>query len=135
MRGVRERYAGHFQLPSYDGSYGTTQADAARGDFAVLTNYEIGWAQVHGDTKNTVSRAMFEPYTHWRDLYAACRDIVRQHCELDTEYWGPLTDAKIMGDVMTLLRKRDGLNVPKWWLPIMSKIRKQEKQSRQAEVS
>lgn len=128
-RTVKELFADYF-TGTYTGSYGNTESHLARRDFIQLTNSEIIWAQVHGDFKNVAKRALFEPYPHWEALYRAVQDVLKAHIDLDTEYWGLLTNAKIMGDVMTVMRDRHGLNVPRWWLPIINKLREKGRKER-----
>jgi hypothetical protein len=119
---VEEHFRGYFSS-TYDGSYHTPQSDRARLDFGQLTNLELDWAQVHGNFKDAAKRALFKPYEHWPELYECCRDAIREHSALETSYYGGPTCAKIMRDAMTILRARHGLNAPRWWLPIMDKLR------------
>lgn len=125
---VGEQFAGYFQS-EYDGSYGTVESDIARRDFGRLTENYLIWAQVHGNFKDAAKRALFKPYPHWIELYECCRDSVREHAALETEYLGGVTCAKIMRDAMTILRERHGLNVPRWWLPVMDSLRGKDQQS------
>ena len=128
---VSEHFAGYFQLPVYNGEYGTAsgyQPPAARvagRDFEQLTDCCLVWTQVHGDYKDAALRATFQPYPHWTELYQCCKDILREHGpgKLDSWYSGPMTNARLMGDVMSLMRRRHELDVPKWWLAIMKKLR------------
>ncbi|HYW40186.1 MAG TPA: hypothetical protein VE957_18915 [Terriglobales bacterium] len=117
---VKEHFAGLFTEPFYDGSYHTPLAEHASESFRALTDGVLMWTQVHGDFKDAVKRALFKPYPHWPELYDACQSVVRAHADLGTEWWGPLTGAKLMGDAMTVLRDKHGQSVPKWWLPIAS---------------
>jgi len=121
---VKEHFTEFFSQPVYDGSYGTDASVEARQSFGALTDNIIVWAQVHGDHKNAVARAAFVKYPNWPELYACCRDVIRAHAELGTEFWGPLTCAKLMGDSMELLRGRHKVNAPRWWLPIMARLRR-----------
>jgi hypothetical protein len=129
---VKEHFAEFFAQPVYDGSYHDTRgfrtdaSEEASASFAALTNNIIIWTQVHGDVKNAVARAACIQYPNWPELYSCCRDVIRAHGELGSEFWGPLTCAKLMGDAMQLLRGRHKVNVPRWWLPIMSKLRRGE---------
>lgn len=138
---ITEQFADRFIEASYDGSYGNERADAARRSFDRLTDSKLNWSQVHGDFKDAAKRALFEPYEHWPELYRACRDVLRQHQALGTLYLGGYTCAQIMREAMTVMRRRDNLNVPRWWLPIMDDLRgknnqeeKARKPSRQMEV-
>ena len=119
-----------FTEPDYDGSYHTENNpetdSAARESFRVLTNEALNWCQVHGDFKNAVKRAAYEPYPHWPQLYRCCRDVLKAHAELNTGFYGPVTCAKLMGDAMALLRQRHNLNAPRWWLPIMKRLREMD---------
>ncbi|MBZ5534001.1 MAG: hypothetical protein LAO20_21430 [Acidobacteriia bacterium] len=119
---VEEHFRGYF-TGDYDGSYQTPQADRARHDFDRLTGFRLIWAQVHGNLKDAAKRALFKPYPHWPELYECCRDAIREHIALETEHSGGTTCARIMRDAMTILRVRHGLNVPRWWLPIMDELR------------
>jgi hypothetical protein len=120
---VVDHFQGYFTSESFDGSYDTPQSHRARHDFYQLTNNIISWAQVHGNFKDAVKRAKFQPYEHWPELYDCCRRIVREHSALETQWEGGYTCAKIMRDSMNLLRELYGLNVPRWWLPIMDDLR------------
>jgi hypothetical protein len=126
---VKEKLAGFFTLTAYDGSYHdatgfrTAASDEASASFGELTGGSINWAQVHGNFKDATKRALFVPYPHWTELYDACQRVVRAHAEVGTEWWGPLTAAKLMGDTMTVMREKYGRSVPRWWLPIMNKLR------------
>ena len=125
---VKEQFADVF-LPgtTYDGRYHTDawppEDEQARESFNRLTDGRIIWTQVHGDVKNAVKAAMFQPYPNWPQLYECARDIVEQHRRLNTYYAGDVTCAKLMGDTMALLRARYGLNVPRWWVPIIKALR------------
>ncbi len=133
VKKVSEHFAGYFQLDTYSGEYGSAsgyQPPAARiagHDFDRLTNNVLVWTQAHGDSKDAAARATFQPYPHWPELYQCCKDVLREHGtgKLDTDYFGKFTNARLMGDVMTLMRRRHGLDVPKWWLAIMKKLRGQ----------
>jgi hypothetical protein len=124
---VADYFEGTFEPGStYDGCYHTDSShpDAdARAAFERLTFQRLSWCQVHGDFKKAVTAALFEPYPNWPKLYECARDIVAQHRRLRTHFSGDVTCAKLMGETMALLRARYGLNVPKWWLPIMKKLR------------
>ena len=128
-RTVKEWFAGSFTQPHYDGSYHdargfrTAASEEASHSFAALTDSHIIWSQVHGNFKDATKRALFTPYPHWPELYDACQRVVRAHSELGTEWWGPLTAAKLMGDAMTVLREKYGHQVPRWWLPVMNGLR------------
>lgn len=119
---VGEHFQGLFTA-NYDGSYHTARAEAARRDFDCLTNNSLLWTQVHGDFKDAAKRALFNPYPHWPELHECCRDSVRAHTDLETQFLGGVTCAKIMRDAMTILRERYGLNVPRWWLPLIDRLR------------
>lgn len=121
--GVENRFAGHFMLAGYKGTYGTNESAIARQDLAILTENLIVWSQVHGDFKDAAKRVLFQPYLHWPELYQCCKDVLREHIKLESAYLGPFTSAKIMGDVMTVMRARHKLNTPPWWLAIMRKLR------------
>jgi len=131
-RTVKQQLEGLFSQPTYDGSYHDAQgfrtdaSEEACASFRALTDGAIVWTQVHGDVKNAVARAAFVQYPNWPELYACCRDIIRSHSELGTEWLGPLTAAKLMGDAMQLLRGRHKANAPRWWLPIMARLRRGE---------
>jgi hypothetical protein len=122
MASVEEHFRGYFENSSYDGSQDDTRA---RHDFSRLTDNWILWTQVHGDFKDVAKRCLFEPYPYWHQLYLCCKQVVEQSSALGNQYqyWGPLTNAKMMGDVMTVMRQRYKLNTPRWWLPIMNKLR------------
>jgi hypothetical protein len=130
---VSQHFAGYFQLEIYAGEYGSAgghqpaNARQAGHDFDRLTDNQLIWTQAHGDFKSVAARATFQPYQHWAELYQACKDCLREHGpgKLETFYYGPATNAQIMGDVMELMRRRHGLNCPKWWLAIMKKLRGQ----------
>ena len=72
---VKEQFADVF-LPGsiYDGSYHTALAEIAEASFLRLTDVRLNWCQVHGDVKNAVKAAMFQPYPHWSQLYECARD-------------------------------------------------------------
>ncbi len=129
LESVKEHFTGLFAEPEYDGSYHdssgfpTPLAEHASASFRALTDGALVWTQVHGDFKNAVKRSMFVPYAHWPELYGCCRDIVKSHADIGTQWWGPLTAAKLMSDAMTLLRERHGVNAPRWWLPIINRLR------------
>jgi|GEM_PF-5063318 len=120
---VKQEFQSYFALTNYDGSYGTEESHVARRDFSQLTNGAIMWSQVHGDFKDAAKRVLFTPYSHWPELYQSCRAVLKAHIAVDTQYWGPATNAKMMGDVMTVLREKHKANVPRWWLPIMNGLR------------
>jgi hypothetical protein len=130
---VTQHFAGYFELDTYAGEYGSAggyQPPAARQaghDFDRLTDCVLVWTQVHGDFNDVAARATFQPYGHWMELYQCCKDVLREHGpgKLNTYYYGQLTNARLMGDVMSLMRRRYGLNCPKWWLAIMKKLRGQ----------
>ena len=125
---VKEHFADVFTAPAYDGSYHTPIADYAEASFQKLTgDVYLNWCQVHGDFKNVVQRADFEPYPYWPELYDCCRRVLKAHVDLNTQFCGNVTCARLMGDAMALLRKRHGANVPRWWLPIMKRLRADEK--------
>jgi len=128
---VKTYFEGTFEPGStFDGSYHTdtdwSRDEKARESFTRLTYSRLNWCQVHGDFKNAVKAAMFQPYPHWAQFYECARDIVEQHRRLNTSFHGDVTCAKLMGDTMALLRARHGLNVPKWWLPIINGLRGRE---------
>lgn len=124
---VAEKFKDRFTRP-YDGSYDDSrEVYIAREDFMQLTDYHISWAQVHGDFKDVVKRAMFIPYPYWKELHQACGDVIREHSKLGTEYVGRETCVRLMRDAMKLLRARHGFNTPKWWLPLMDQLRGVEK--------
>lgn len=124
---VAEHFSKVFQEPEYDGSYHTPLSETVRDSFMVLSAFRISWTQVHGDFKNVVKRGMFEPYTHWRELYSCCRTILSGHAALGTQYLGDMTCARLMGESMALLRAKHGHSVPRWWLPIMNALRASDK--------
>jgi len=123
---VADHFRGHF-TGDYDGSYGTNKSHAARRDFNQLMDLRLNWAQVHGDFKDVVKRAMFQPYPHWPELYQCCRDVIREHEKLETQYVGTETLARVMRDAMNLMRARHNLNAPRWWLPMMDALRGKNK--------
>lgn len=131
-RTVGDQFKGFFTHP-YDGrdNDGTTEYYRGREDFIQLTDYAIHWAQVHGDFKDAVKRALFVPYPHWPELHQACADVIRQHTKLGTQYTGRETCVRLMRDAMKLLRARHGFNTPKWWLPLMDQMRGVEKKEPQ----
>jgi hypothetical protein len=120
---IRDQFCECFTQSSYDGSYGTDAAIEARQSFSELTAESVIWSQVHGDFKNVVARGMFQPYPHWAELYECARVVLAGHAALGTEFDGDPTRARLMGDAMALLRAKYKANVPKWWLPIMNKLR------------
>jgi hypothetical protein len=126
---VKEKLVGFFTQPSYNGSYHDTSgfltdsSEEASNSFGALTDHAIQWAQVHGNFKDATKRAMFTPYPYWTELYDACQRVVRAHVDLGTEWWGPETGAKLMGDAMVVMREKYGHQVPRWWLPIMNRLR------------
>jgi hypothetical protein len=122
---VREHFREYFIEPTYDGCYNNPASDIARQSFSELTNGLIMWAQVHGDHKDIIKRAEFRQYPHWSELYDCVRSVLKCHADLDTEFLGAWTCARIMGDAMALLKKRYGKNAPVWWLPIMQTLRGQ----------
>ena len=99
---VKKQFEGCFEMTNYNGTHGTPESHVARQDFSRLTNGAIMWAQVHGDFKDAAKRVLFTPYPHWSELYQSCRAVFKAHCDVDTQYWGPATNAKLMGDVMTV---------------------------------
>jgi len=120
---VKEQFAEVFTEPDYDGSYHTPLAESVRESFIELTGGCIVWTQVHGDFKNVVKRGLFEPYPHWAELYRCCRTVIEGHAALNTQFCGDHTRARIMGEAMALLRAKYGHNAPKFWLPIMNRLR------------
>jgi len=122
---VKEHFSGMFTEPEYDGSY--PAPEAVRDSFATLSHFHIQWTQVHGDCKNVVARGLFHPYPYWRELYDCCRIVFRGHVELNTQFIGDRTCARMMGEVMALLRAKHGQNVPRWWLPVMNRLRESGK--------
>lgn len=116
---VARQFAGYF-IGSYDGQQDDEQG---RADFNRLTNFNIMWTQVHGDVKNATKRALFVPYAHWKELHECCGMAVRAHAVNGDDYYGNLTCAKIMQTAMEILRKKYGLNAPKWWIPMMMELR------------
>ena len=130
---VKDHFEGTFAPGStYDGCYHTDYErpdEQAEESFRRLTFGRIIWTQVHGDYKNAVKSAMFQPYPNWPQLYECARDIVEQHRRLNTSFHGDVTCAKLMGDTMALLRARYGMNVPRWWVPIIKALRGQEVKS------
>jgi len=128
---VRDKFKGLFSQESYDGSYHdatgfrTAKSEEAAQSFGELTSGCLNWCQVHGDVKDATKRALFEPYSHWTELYDSCKRVLKAHADLKTEWWGDATGAKMMGDAMTVLRERHHMNAPKWWLPVMKRLRGQ----------
>jgi hypothetical protein len=126
---VKEKFNGLFTQQRYDGSYHdatgfrTAASEEASRSFFALTDGAVVWTQVHGDFKDAAKRAMFAPYAHWPELYDALRSVIRAHGDLGTEWWGSATGAKVMGDAMTVLREKYGHSVPRWWLPVMNRLR------------
>jgi hypothetical protein len=108
---VSEHMAGCFTLERYDGSYHdsngfhTPASEEAQRSFYRLTGC-ANWCQVHGDLKDATKRAIFDPYPHWPELYDSCKRVIKAHSDLKTEWWGDLTAARLMGEVMTVLRER-----------------------------
>src|SRR6266404_9652017 len=91
---VEDHFRGYFIAPGYDGSYGTDISACMRHDFGQLTHDQIIWSQVHGDFKDIIKRADFEPYPYWPALYDCCKDILAQHYKLSTQYLGSETNAE-----------------------------------------
>ena len=95
---VKQHFAGLFAEPDYDGSYHHGEwpenDTLARQSFLKLTDGCIIWTQVHGDFKNAVKRAAYEPYPHWPALYRCCRDVLKAHAELNSQYVGATTCAR-----------------------------------------
>ena len=124
-----EQFAHIFRYPTYDGSYHgangfrTPASEEACGSFFELTHGNVVWSQVHGDFKSVVARGLFQPYEHWPELYECCRKIIEGHAALNTVFEGDDTRAKIMGESMALLKAKYGYRVPRWWLPVMNKLR------------
>jgi hypothetical protein len=71
---LAEKFAGYFEH-SYDGEQ---ENERGRLDFVRLTNYNIAWAQVHGDCKDIAARARFVPYEHWPELHECCGIAIRE---------------------------------------------------------
>jgi len=117
---VRENFARFFTQDCYSGKQ---QDSEAKSSFNELTNCRLMWTQVHGDVKDPVKRALFRPYTHWPELYASVRAVLKSHAELETEFVGDWTRARIMGDAMAFLRAQYGVDAPRWWLPLMQQLR------------
>jgi hypothetical protein len=126
---VKEQFAGTFTADHYDGSYHdesgfrTAASDEASSSFSELTGGLLQWSQVHGNVKDVVRRAMFEPYPHWSELYDCCKRVIKEHVALNREFSGDVTRARLMGDAMALLKAKYGKNAPKCWLPIMKSLR------------
>jgi hypothetical protein len=121
---VKEEFTGYFTLPRYDGTFDDLEGQRAERDFRQLVGgYYLNWSQVHGSVKDRVKAAMFVPYEHWTELYDSARRVVRVASERGMEYWGPLTNARLMGDTMAVLRAMYEYNAPRWWLPIMRRLR------------
>lgn len=128
---VAEYFKGFF-TKNYDGGFGWPQDIVGREDFDRLTYGRIIWTQVHGDFKDAAKRALFNPYPYWPELHKACRDVIREHAKLETEFSGPDTCARIMRDAMKVLRARHGVNTPRWWLPLMDQIAGRDRQEQPA---
>jgi hypothetical protein len=130
---IKEQFEGLFTQERYDGSYHgadgfrTAASEEASSSFGALTGGRMQWCQVHGDVKNVVSRANFEPYPHWPELYDCCKRVLRAQTDLRRQFFGDATLARIMSDVMSLLRVRHNANAPKCWLPIMNALRASDK--------
>ncbi|MFZ3276613.1 MAG: hypothetical protein WA182_06880 [Candidatus Sulfotelmatobacter sp.] len=130
---MNEHLAGCFKQERYDGSYHdatgfpTPEAEEAAASFRRLSADRIQWCQVHGDLKNAAKRVLFQPYRHWPELYESCRLVVKATLEMrPTQDWNESVAARVMGDVMTVMRKKYGLDVPKWWFPILKILREAE---------
>lgn len=127
---VKEHLGECFKQARYDGSYHdstgfrTASSEEAAESFSRISCGKIQWCQAHGDLKDAAKRVLFTPYPHWAELYEACRLIVQANIDLN-KMWDEATAAKMMGDVMTVMRKKHDLNVPKWWFPIMKLLRGQ----------
>jgi len=126
---VKEQFAGTFTAERYDGSYhdergfGTAASDEAAASFFELTGGLLQWSQVHGNVKDVVRRAMFEPYPYWSELYDCCKRVIKEHAALNSGFSGDVTRARLMGDAMALLKAKYKVNAPKCWLPIMKSLR------------
>ena len=128
---IAEFFDGYFQLPEYDGSYGSTTGrdndlgNVARRDFDRISRGHIIWAQAHGNFKDRAKAALFEPYPYWPQLYEACKLAVKSHVDdkYDQNFCGDETCAAVMDTAMRILRMKYGLNVPKFWLPIIYTLR------------
>jgi hypothetical protein len=119
-----DKFAGTFE-GVYDGSQDN---EAARYSFVALTNYRIIWTQVHGDFKNAAKVVLFEPYPHWRELHECCGLVVRAAVKMDkTQIYTERGCARMMGDAMTVLMKKYGHRVPRWWIPLMQELRGERK--------
>ena len=117
---LADKFNGHFQRP-YDGRQ---DDELGRADFCRLTNNHIIWTQVHGDFKNVEKRALFVPYPHWRELHECCGVAVAESIKADPYcFYSDPACARIMGAAMVILRKKYGLNVPRWWIPVMNEVR------------
>lgn len=124
---VAQHFAGYFKA-SYDGRQ---DDEIARAEFLRLTNSHIVWTQVHGDFKDKAKAATFQPYPHWRELHECCGLAVREWSKDRYEYFsGNITCAKIMQTAMQILKMTYGLNAPKWWIPLMRKLRGEEQQQK-----
>ena len=128
---VKEHLGDCFKQQRYDGSYHdatgfrSPASDEAAESFSRISFGRIAWSQAHGDFKDAAKRVLFEPYPSWAELYESCRLVVREHIALNNSWNEPIA-AKIMGDVMTVMRKKYGLNVPKFWFPILKILREGE---------
>jgi len=109
----------------FEGTYDGRQEDEkARASFMAISNHRITWTQVHGDVKNAAKAVLFEPYPHWQELYECCGLVVRAAVKIDkTQIYTERGCARIMGDAMTVMMKKYGLKVPRWWIPIMQELR------------
>ena len=130
---VEEHLGECFKQEHYDGSYhdstgfGTPASDEASESFRRISYGRVAWPQAHGDFKDAAKRVLFEPYPNWTELYECSRLVVKATIDLDADAaWNELTAAKIMGGVMTVMRTKHGLNVPKWWFPILKVLRERE---------
>jgi hypothetical protein len=117
---IAEEFAGCFQ-ESYNGA----QEDRiGREDFMRVTDSRISWSQVHGDFKDLAKRGLFAPYEHWRELHECCGIAVRVAISLDKlQIYSGLECARIMGAAMKILKGKYGHNAPRWWLPLLKKVR------------
>lgn len=127
---VKEQLGECFKQARYDGSYHdstgfrTPASDEAAASFSRISFGKIQWPQAHGDLKDAAKRVLFTPYPNWAELYECCKLVVKANIDLNKS-WDEQTAAKTMGDVMTVMRKKHDLNVPKWWFPIMKQLRGQ----------